>query len=282
MNAVTVETWEAWERLIGCDGLLHRNDQLGEYEANASAWRHRIAGVLLPRSVAEVQGIVRISRERGAVLCPVSCGKNWGYGSRLPAEEQGTVLLDLSRMDGIRNADELSVRNAAAEIEPGVTQGQMARFLRERDLPLLFNVTGAGQATSLLGNSLERGVGYFGLRTQDLSDLEVVLGTGEILRTGMGALSAEAKGRFHYPFGLGPSLDGLFFQSTFGIVTSAGFRLIPRRPCHVTLIIKLKPGTSFAKFVETLGHLRRQGLVECVLHVGSPNRVRVTLSPACL
>ena len=189
------------------------------------------------------------------------------------------MLLDLSRMNQVRNAMEISEQHPVAEIEPGVTQGQLADLLRSQQLPLLFNATGAGPATSLLGNSLERGVGYFGLRTHDLSDLEVVLGAGEILRTGSATLSSKAKTRLHYTHGLGPSLDGLFFQSNLGVVTSAAFRLIPRRPCHVTLIAKLNANAKLDQLIDSLAHLRRQGLIESVLHVGSPKQVRVTLSP---
>lgn len=276
---IQTDTWAAWEMALGGNGVIQDRDLLGSYEANAGGWEHRLAGVLRPQSTHEVQAVVRIAAQSGTTLHPISCGRNWGYNSRLPAESHGTVLLDLSRMTNIRNEIQIGTKYPMAEIEPGVTQGQLAAHLQSNNLPLLFNATGAGPATSLLGNSLERGVGYFGLRTRDLSDLEVVLGNGEILRTGAGTLSSDAKTRLHYPFGLGPSLDSLFFQSNFGVVTSAAFRLIPRRACHVTLIAKLIEGVPLEAFVEALAHLRRQELVQSVLHVGSPNRVRVTLSP---
>lgn len=278
MNPVS-ESWEAWERCLGKSSIIVEKAALANYEANASGISHTVAGVLRPRDTAEVQEVVRIAAAHRQTLHPISRGHNWGYGSRLPCERTGAVLLDLSRMGRIRNADAVSTSSPVAEIEPGVTQGQMADWIRDRELPLFLNVTGAGRATSLLGNSLERGVGYFGLRTSDLTDLEVVLGTGELLRTGPGALAPQAKSQFHYPYALGPSLDGLFYQSNLGVVTAAGFRLRHRRPCHATLLIRLRDTSAFAAYIDALGDLGRQGLVECVLHVGSPSRIRATLSP---
>lgn len=70
------------------------------------------------------------------------------------------------------------------------------------------------------------------------SGLEVVLPSGELLRTGMGALpepqngSAEDTARLDeqrgnkcwqlFPYGFGPYNDGLFSQSNLGIVTKLG------------------------------------------------------------
>jgi hypothetical protein len=45
--------------------------------------------------------------------------------------------------------------------------------------------------------------------------MEVVLGTGEVLRTGFGQYP-QARTTHLYPYGIGPYLDGLFTQSNFG------------------------------------------------------------------
>jgi 4-cresol dehydrogenase (hydroxylating) len=49
---------------------------------------------------------------------------------------------------------------AYAVIEPGVTQGQLAAHLAQRDVRLWVDCTGAGPDTSIVGNVLERGFGH--------------------------------------------------------------------------------------------------------------------------
>ena len=269
--------WDAWARCLGEAYVKTAEIDLAEYLTNATALKRSIPGVLQPGSAEEVQEIVRIANLYKTPLYPISAGKNWGYGSRLPVRE-GSVVVDLGRLNRVRNADRISVRDHFAVVEPGVTQGQLYDLIESRQLPLMLNTTGAGPDTSIIGNCLERGVGYLGMRAYDLSNLEVVLGNGECIQTGFGAYP-KAQAASHYPFGLGPSLDGLFFQSNYGIVTAASFKLVPKRPFHAAVIAKLKYERELEVFVRKLAEIRRQGLVESVMHVGSPSRVRVTLSP---
>ena len=91
---ITQDTWTAWEQVLGEEGVVHEQALLETYEANACGWDHRLAGALRPRSTQEVQAIVRISIASGATLHAVSCGRNWGYNSRLPTErETGAIIL---------------------------------------------------------------------------------------------------------------------------------------------------------------------------------------------
>ncbi len=46
-----------------------------------------------------------------------------------------------------------------AVIEPGVTQGQLAQYLRENKSSLMLDVTGAGHDASIVGNILQRDLG---------------------------------------------------------------------------------------------------------------------------
>jgi hypothetical protein len=51
--------------------------------------------------------------------------------------------------------------------------------------------------------------------------MEVVLASGEVLRTGMGAMAGNPAWHAHRR-GFGPAVDSLFMQSNFGIVTRMG------------------------------------------------------------
>lgn len=234
-------------------------------------------GIVAPRTVDEVVAAVQAARRDGVALYPFSTGLNWGYGSASPVLA-GCRLLDLSGMNRIRNADDISIDNPVAVIEPGVTQGQLADFLRERHPRLMFNVTGSARDTSILGNALERGVGYLGPRIDDVYGLEVVTGTAEVLRTGFRRLGEDSPLAHAHPFGLGPMLDGLFFQGNFGIVTSACFRLVPRRPSEVAVSLSLRRAEDLGDFIDELGRMKREALLGSVTHIGNRERSHATLA----
>ncbi len=244
---------------------------------NVTGFAQSITGYVTPECREEVVQLVLRSRASGQALYPISTGLNWGYGSKSPAVA-GANVVDLSRMNRILNADEISLDNPVAVIEPGVTQAQLSSFLTENCPGLTFNVTGSGCDTSIMGNALDRGVGYFGPRKEDLFGLEIVTGTGEVLRTGFRRLGDDSPLAHSHPYGLGPMLDGLFFQGNFGIVTSACFRLIPRRPKEVAVSMALRDVKHLAEFIDQLARLKRDGLLTSVTHIGNKARTQVTLS----
>ncbi len=209
-------------------------------------------------------------------MYPVSTGMNWGYGSRSPVVP-GCTVVDLSAMNRIRNAEAISPENPVAVIEPGVTQRQLTDYLRKHCPSLAFNPTGSAVDTSILGNALDRGVGYLGPRVADVFGLEVVTGTGEILRTGFRRLGDRSPLATSHPYGLGPMLDGLFFQGNFGIVTSACLRLVPRRPRRVAVSAALRREADLAAFIDALARLKREGLLTSVTHIGNRQRTHATL-----
>jgi 4-cresol dehydrogenase (hydroxylating) len=229
-----------------------------------------------PRSLDAVVALVHRARRSLTPIYPVSTGLNWGYGSRSPVVP-GCDVVDLGAMNRILNADEISPDNPVAVIEPGVTQRQLAQFLRERCPTLTFNPTGSGLDTSILGNALDRGVGYFGPRVDDVFGLEVVTGAGTVLRTGFRRLGDRSPLAHSHPYGLGPMLDGLFFQGNFGIVTSACFRLLPRRPRQVAVSMALRRAADLPAFIDTLARLKREGLLTSVTHIGNRARTHASL-----
>lgn len=175
-------------------------------------------------------------------------------------------------MNRILNADKISLANPVAVIEPGVTQGQLYDFLQSRCPDLTFNVTGSARNTSIIGNALDRGVGYFGPRKDDLFGLEVVCGSGQVLKTGFRRLGEDSPLAHSHPFGLGPMLDGIFFQGNFGIVTSACFRLMPRRPKELAVSLALRDSASLGDFINELANLKREGLMTSVNHIANKAR----------
>jgi 4-cresol dehydrogenase (hydroxylating) len=245
-------------------------------ESNVTGYEQPVLAVHEPATVDEVSAIVRSARDRGVRLYPVSTGMNWGYGSRSPVRA-GCELMLLQRMNRIRNADKICETMPVALIEPGVTQADLHALLVKQGDKLAFNVTGSSPATSILGNALDRGVGYNGPRSADLFGLEVVTGTGEVIHTGFRTLGDESPLSTTHSYGVGPSMEGLFFQGSFGIVTSACLRLQVRPECAQVVSIELRAATDLARFIDTMAALKREGWISSVAHIGNRARAHATL-----
>lgn len=275
MDATSLaEACAAWKQALGPEQVRTDAETLAAYEANVSGLERRIAAVLRPGSTAEVQLIVETAAQHRTPLYPISGGKNWGLGSRLPPQS-GAVVVDLGGLNRIR---QVNAEGHYAVIEPGVTQRQLYEYLRREQLPLMLNVIGSGLETSLLGNALDRGIGYFAMRSDSLCSLEVVLGNGKLLKTGFSHYQGAAA-QHVYKYGLGPYLDGLFCQSNFGIVTAATIDLMPQPECQVAMLASITDPGRLGALVDRLGELRRREVLRTIVHVGNRARSEVTIAP---
>lgn len=235
---------------------------------------HRaISGVVEVETVKEVQTIVHLANQYQAHLHPISTGKNWGFGSAAPVTS-GAVILDLHRMNRIR---EINLTHGFAVVEPGVTQGDLAQALRERNAPWTLDVTGAGPDTSLVGNALERGIAYHSQRTLSTRALEVVLGDGTLLTTGFQDPRVRTLNNL-YSHGVGPDPAGLFYQSRFGIVTAITIDLMPATPCHASVGLNLSD-QNIPQLMDSLRSLRLQGVQEGIPHIANRARFFSTMVP---
>ena len=142
-------------------------------------------GAVRPSTVEEVQDIVKIANVYRVALWTVSRGKNLGYGGSSPVVE-GTVVLDLQRMNQIIEVNE---EYGYAIVEPGVSFFDLFEEIQRRGLNLWPSVPAIGWG-SVLGNTLDRGMGYTpnGEHSQSQCGMEVVLPNGDLLRTGSGAM----------------------------------------------------------------------------------------------
>jgi 4-cresol dehydrogenase (hydroxylating) len=165
-----------------------------------------------------------------------------------------------------------------AIVEPGVTQQQLFDYLQEHRLPFFFNVTGSGSHTSLIGNTMERGVGYFDSRVESAAIVEVVLGTGAVLRPGFGHFD-DAKAAYLYRYGVGPDLGSLFYQSNFGIVTALAFQLMPRRDLHGALFCGIRDDEDLPVLIDTIGRLRQKEILTTAVHIANRERTEISVAP---
>src|SRR5262245_21907631 len=169
-----------WTAALGADRCIAGTDPRARAYAHdvGEFSRREIAAILYPESPAEVQAIVRIANAHRVRLYSLSTGKNWGLGSRQPIEDGG-VIVDLGRMDRIRaiNAEE-----EYAIVEPGVTQQALSDALA--GTTCIPNLTASTPESSLIGNMLDKGIGMYRHRVDDLLGVEAVTGYGELISAG--------------------------------------------------------------------------------------------------
>jgi len=246
--------------VVDSQGLVTEASSLAEFRDpfSFSAWdEFAPSAALLPKCVEEVQAIVRLANEFKVPLWTSSQGRNNGYGGAAP-RVRGSVVLSLRRMNRILAVDEES---ACALVEPGVRFFDLYDHLRSIGSRLWTSVPDLGWG-SVVGNTLDHGFGYtpYGDHVASQCGMEVVLPSGELIRTGMGAMS-HSKAWQIYKRGFGPSLDGLFMQSSLGIVTKMGLWLMPQPECYMPGWLTLRRDADLPLLLEALRPLLIAGTI---------------------
>jgi 4-cresol dehydrogenase (hydroxylating) len=168
---------------------------------------------------------------------------------------------------------------AFVTVEPGVTQQQLYEFLQAQGGRLWMDATGASPDCSIVGNTLERGFGHtpLGDHAGNVCGLEVVLADGSVIQTGFGRFASSEVTSIHRN-GVGPSLDGLFFQSNLGIVTRMSVWLMPA-PEHFEAFFFLgRHDACLGDMIEALRPLRLDGTLRNVVHIGNDYKVLAATS----
>ncbi|MCJ1393747.1 hypothetical protein MMC18_006623 [Xylographa bjoerkii] len=220
------------------------------------------SAVVYPGSTRDVQEVVKWANKHKIPIYPISMGRNVGYGGAAP-RVPGSVVMDLGRrMNKILNIDG---SNASCVVEPGVSYFKLYEEIQRRNLPLWIDTPDLGGG-SVLGNAMDRGVGYtpYGDHFANHCGMEIVLPNGELLRTGMGAMPGK-NGTDNptwqsFQPAYGPYSDGIFSQSNFGIVTSMGFWLMPATE-HQSYMITFPREEDFEHIVEIIRPLAQKRIL---------------------
>ncbi|KAB1645308.1 FAD-binding oxidoreductase [Gulosibacter chungangensis] len=211
------------------------------------------SAVIWPGSTEDVQVIVRIANKYGIPLHAFSGGRNLGYGGSSPMLT-GTVLLHLGKR--MNRVLEINEKLAYAVVEPGVDYKTLYEAVRDSGAKLMIDPAELDWG-SVMGNTMEHGVGYTPYADHSMwrCGMEVVLADGEVLRTGMGGLPGSEAWHL-YPGQLGPSIEGLFEQSNFGICTRMGMQLMPTPPEMLSFAIYFENEDDLPAIMETTLPLR--------------------------
>ncbi|KFZ25390.1 hypothetical protein V502_00126 [Pseudogymnoascus sp. VKM F-4520 (FW-2644)] len=233
---------------------------------------HQPCGAVRPSSVEEVQEIMKLANTYKVSLWTVSRGKNLGYGGSSPVVK-GSVVLDLHRMNKII---ELNDQYGYAIVEPGVSFFDLYHEIQRKGLNLWPSVPAIGWG-SVLGNTLDRGIGYTpnGEHSQSQCGMEVVLPNGDLVRTGSGAMK-DNKAFPLFKGGFGPSLDGLFYQSNLGVVTKLGIHITPAPEAYATVEVSVPREEDLVPLIGTLSDLMRRSIVLNSPSIANTFRIALT------
>jgi glycolate oxidase len=215
---------EELQKLLG-EGAV--SVQPAELEAHAGdKWfaSHPPEVVVFAQSTEQVSKLLAFA---SANKIPVTArGAGFGYvGGCVPV--RGGIALSLARMNRIK---EISFADAIAIVEPGVITAELQAKAREQKL--FYPPDPASKKDCSMGGNVATNAGgprclKYGVTRNYVAGLEVVLASGEILRTG---------GRVHKNK-TGFDLIGLFVGSEgmLGIVTEITVKLLPMPPARATL-----------------------------------------------
>ena len=225
--------------LLGDDVVADDDETIAAHSGDKWFASHPPEVVVFGRSTADVSKLLQFaSRENVPVTAR---GGGYGYvGGCVPA--RGGIALSLMRMNRI---EEINFIDAVVIVRPGVFTGELKAAVRAQKL--FYPPDPASMKDCTIGGNVATNAGgprclKYGVTRNYVIGLEVVLATGEILRTG---------GRVHKNK-TGFDLTGLFVGSEgmLGIVTEITLRLLPLPPARATLSAAFATATQAAEAVQ--------------------------------
>lgn len=203
--------------------------------------------VVLPRTPEEIGGILKLCNQKNIPLTPRGAGTGLSGGA-LPVNKG--VLLSMERFNSILEIDE---RNLQATIEPGVITQVFQEAVQEKGL--FYPPDPASKGSCFIGGNLAENSGgpkavKYGVTSDYVLNLEVVLPTGEIIWTGANTLKNST----------GYNLTQLLVGSegTLGIITKAVFKLLPHPKNDLLLLV---PFYSSEEACEAVSAIFRAGII---------------------
>ncbi len=211
------EIVEALRRIVPGEGVVSEDSGLAVYESDGlTAYRQKPLAVVLPKTTAQVSEILTYCGGAGVNVVPRGAGTSLSGGA-LPLADG--IILGLGKFNRIL---EIDYDNRCAVVQPGVTNLGITNAV-EADGFYYAPDPSSQIACSIGGNVAENSGGVhclkYGLTTNNILGIELVLMNGDVLRLGGKHLDAGG-----YDFlGLLTGSEGLL-----GVITEVTVRLLKR------------------------------------------------------
>jgi glycolate oxidase len=228
---------------VGEHGLVVDRNQVQTYECDGlTNFRTTPDAVVLPRTTAEVQAVVRICAEHAIPFVARGAGTGLSGGA-LPAE--GCVVIGMARMNRVLSVD---LENARITVEPGVTNTQVTE--RVKAAGYFYAPDPSSQTVCTIGGNIAENSGgahclKYGFTVTHVLGCEVVLPNGEVRWFGSEYGVVDSPGY---------DLPGVFIGSegTLGIATKAVLRIVRRPETVQTLLAAFHAATDAAQTVSDI------------------------------
>ena len=258
------------KKLLGAEMVLHRPEELMLYEYDGSVEVARPNFVVFPQTKAQVVGIVEIANRYKIPIVGRGAGTGLSGGA---LARRGGIVISFTRMNRIHEVD---VENQCAVVQPGVVNAELSAATAP--LGLYYAPDPSSQKACTIGGNVSENSGgphtlAYGVTTNHVLSLEVVLPNGEMVRLGSRALDSP-----------GYDLPGLFVGSegTLALVTEITVRLL-RLPEAVKTLLAIFD--TLDDTTETVADITARGItpaacemldgwtlraVEAYVHAGFP------------
>jgi len=210
--------------IVGDEWFLDTPEDLAVYSYDGFLPEFTPEGVIVPGNRDEIAQIMRVANREKINIIPRGAGTNI-CGSSVARE--GGIIITFHRLNRIL---EIEPENMCAVVQPGVVNADLQKAVA--GYGLMYPPDPASMFVSTIGGNVAlnaggpRGVKY-GVTRDYLLGLEVVLPSGDVIRTGGKALKNVS----------GYDLTRLMCGSegTLGILTEITLRLVPSAPAKATL-----------------------------------------------
>ena len=233
------------KKLLGPRGVLHQSEDLMLYEYDGSVELARPDGVVFPRETQQVVEIVKLAVRHQIPIVGRGTGTGLSGGA---IARHGGVVVSFARMNRILAID---AENQRAIVQPGVVNSDLSEAVEH--LGLHFAPDPSSQKACTIGGNVAENSGgphtlAYGVTTNHVLALEIVLPTGELIRVGSAAMDAP-----------GYDLTGVFVGSegTFGLVTEITVKLT-RLPEAVKTLLAVFDTVDDA--TETVAEITARGI----------------------
>jgi len=232
---------EELRAIVGPENLATEKQDLICYGYDATQMEFLPAAVVHPANAEETAAVLKLANQRKFPVFPRGAGSGF-TGGALP--KAGGVVLVTTRMNRILRID---TENLIAEVEPGVVTEDFQKAVEK--LGLFYPPDPASLKFSTLGGNVAENAGgprcvKYGVTKDFVMGLELVLPTGEIIRTGTETYKAV----------VGYDLTRLLCGSegTLGVITKIIFKLLPLPEAKKTMLTIFDSIDGAARAVSTI------------------------------